>query len=68
MKVCTSTAEAEEDKIKSFYASAGEEIDYTPKQDVLIITDGGNTTVGNQIEPNFTWAFGARNEAQEELV
>lgn len=67
MQSCASTAEAEEDKIKSLYASAQEEIDYTPKQDVLIIIVDGNTKVGNQIQPNLSWAFGL-SEAQEQLI
>lgn len=50
IQVYVPTAEAEEDEIESFYASVQEEINHTPKQDMLTNTDEWNTKIGNKEE------------------
>lgn len=50
IQVYVPTAEAEEDEIESFYASIQEEVNHTPKQDMLTNKDEWNTKVGNKAE------------------
>lgn len=62
------SAAAEE--MESFYASIQEEVDRTPKKDVLLIIGDWNAIVGNTAEPNVVGEFGlgVRNEAGKRLV
>lgn len=36
------------EEVESFYVSFQEEVDYIPKQDILIIVSDWNTNVGNK--------------------
>lgn len=55
-----------EDEIESFYTSIQEEIDYTPKYDMLIIIGDRNAKVGNNAESNVTRKFGLGSETKQE--
>ena len=70
IQVCAPTIGAEEDEIERFYTSIQEEIDHTPKEDMLITIGDWNTEVGNRAKSNITGKFelGVRNEAGDWLM
>lgn len=66
IQVYVPITEAEEDEIESFYTNLQEEIDHTPKQDMLIKIRGDrNAKVENKVESTVIGKFGlrVRNEA-----
>ncbi|XP_061463080.1 craniofacial development protein 2-like isoform X1 [Rhineura floridana] len=70
IQVYAPMANTEAEELERFYAEVQEEIDHTPKQDVLIIMGDWNATVGNREELGIVgrWGLGYRNEAGERLV
>ena len=59
--------DAEENDTESFYASIQDEIDHTPKQDMLIIISDWNAKIGNKVETN-VWTFGLRGQKQSRRI
>ena len=61
------TADVEEEKLHSFYNNVQEEIDGTPKQDLLMITSDWNAKMGNTEELRIfgKYDLGTQNEAGE---
>ena len=67
IQVYAPTANAEEDKLDNFYDDVQEEMDRTPKQDLLMIIGDWNAKVGRTEELRIVGKYGleTQNEAGE---